>query len=65
MILQALKECYDRKLALGEIARDGWFSGGIDFRLDLDDCGNIVSIADLRNVVGKKSVLFMISSRFT
>lgn len=56
MILQALKECYDRKLALGEIARDGWVRGGIDFRLDLDCEGNIVGIDDLRDVEGKKSI---------
>jgi CRISPR-associated protein Csd1 len=54
MILQALKEYYDRKLVEGLIAQDGWISGGIDFLIDLDVNGNIQDVADLRELEGKK-----------
>jgi len=56
MILQALKEYYDRKVADGSIARDGWIKGGIDFLLSLDIEGNIIGISDLRETHGKKKV---------
>ncbi|GGF93852.1 hypothetical protein [Paenibacillus abyssi] len=36
MILLGLKEYYDRKAAIGEIAPDGWIGGGIDLLLELD-----------------------------
>jgi CRISPR-associated protein Csd1 len=60
MILQALKEYYDRKLKEGLIAQDGWIKGGIDFLLDLDFDGNIIDIADLRELKGKKKISFPI-----
>lgn len=56
MILEALKEYYDRKLKEGLIAQDGWIKGGIDFLIDLDFNGNIQDIADLRELEGKKKV---------
>jgi CRISPR-associated protein Csd1 len=56
MILQALKEYYDRKLNEGLIAQDGWIMGGIDFLIDLDLEGNIQDIEDLREFEGKKKV---------
>lgn len=56
MILQALKEYYDRKLNEGLIAQDGWIRGGIDFLIDLDFDGNIKDIADLRELEGKKKI---------
>lgn len=56
MILQALKEYYDRKLKEGLIAQDGWIKGGIDFLIDLDVDGNILDIEDLRELEGKKKV---------
>jgi CRISPR-associated protein Csd1 len=56
MILQALKEYYDRKLLEGLIAKDGWISGGIDFLIDLDVNGNIQGVADLRELEGKKKI---------
>ncbi|WP_138494384.1 type I-C CRISPR-associated protein Cas8c/Csd1 [Paenibacillus pinistramenti] len=54
MILLALKEYYDRKATLGEIAADGWIGGGIDFLLELDQNGRLCNIADLREDIGKK-----------
>jgi CRISPR-associated protein Cas8c/Csd1, subtype I-C/DVULG len=54
MILVALKEYYDRKAAIGEIAADGWIEGGIDFLLELDRDGRLRGIADLREGTGKK-----------
>jgi len=54
MILQVLKEYYDRKAKEGLIAPDGWLRGGIDFLIDLDFDGNIRNIADLREMDGKK-----------
>ena len=56
MILQALKEYYDRKAEEGLIAQDGWVRGGIDFLLDLDPDGNIQGISDLRETEGRKKV---------
>lgn len=56
MILQALKEYYDRKAAEGLIAKNGWIMGGIDFLLELDANGNILNISDLRNTEGKKKI---------
>lgn len=56
MILQALKEYYDRKLEEGLIAPDGWIKGGIDFLLNLDLDGNIQAIEDLREFEGKKKI---------
>jgi len=56
MILQALKEYYDRKAEEGAIARDGWIRVGIDFLIELDLAGNIQGIADLRELAGKKYV---------
>jgi CRISPR-associated protein Csd1 len=56
MILQALKEYYDRKADLGLIAQDGWIKGGIDFLVDIDLDGNINNIHDLREMQGKKFV---------
>ena len=56
MILQALKEYYDRKAIEGLIARDGWIAGGIDFILDIDIYGNVRNIEDLRESEGRKKV---------
>ncbi|MDD4592096.1 MAG: type I-C CRISPR-associated protein Cas8c/Csd1 [Parabacteroides sp.] len=56
MILQALKEYYDRKLEEGSIAPDGWIKGGMDFVLELDSDGNIQNISDLREIDGKKKI---------
>ena len=56
MILQALKEYYDRKAEEGLIAQEGWISGGIDFLIDIDLDGNIQAIADLREMEGKKKI---------
>lgn len=54
MILLALKEYYDRQLAAGLIAQDGWIQGGIDFLLEIDLNGDLRNIADLREGEGKK-----------
>lgn len=56
MILQALKEYYDRKAVDGSIAGEGWIAGGIDFILNLDNDGNIITIEDLREFEGNKRV---------
>jgi len=56
MILQALKEYYDRKAVEGLIAQDGWIKGGIDFLIVLDPEGNLQGIEDLREYQGKKKV---------
>jgi CRISPR-associated protein Csd1 len=60
MILQALKEYYDRKAAENEIARDGWIQGGLDFLIDLDERGNIINIHDLREFEEKKPLSYPI-----
>ncbi len=56
MILQALKEYYDRKAEEGLIAPDGWIKGGIDFLIDLDLDGNMQAIEDLRDYDGKRKI---------
>lgn len=56
MILQALKEYYDRKVVDGSIARDGWIRGGLDFLLVLDLDGKLLNINDLRESNGRKKV---------
>jgi len=56
VILQELKEYYDRKLQEGTIAKDGWIKGGLDFLIDLDLEGNIIGISDLREVQNKKKL---------
>jgi CRISPR-associated protein Csd1 len=54
MILQALKEYYDRKAVNGGIAPEGWIQGGIDFLIIIDKSGNYQDVADLREFVGRK-----------
>lgn len=56
MILQALKEYYDRKASEGLIASDGWIAGGIDFLIDIDHYGDIQSIENLQELEGKKKM---------
>ncbi|GAB6178765.1 type I-C CRISPR-associated protein Cas8c/Csd1 [Desulfotomaculum defluvii] len=56
MILQALKEYYDRKAAEGLIAQDGWIQGGIDFLIELNIDGDAQDLVDLREFKGKKSI---------
>ena len=56
MILQALKEYYDRKLQDGLIAQDGWIKGGIDFLIHLDPYANVLDISDLRETEGKNKI---------
>ena len=56
MILQELKEYYDRKLQEGTIAKDGWIKGELDFLIDLDLDGNIIGISDLREGHDKKEL---------
>lgn len=56
MILQALKGYYDRKEKEGQIARDGWIKGGLDFLLDLNEQGEITGISDLREQQGKRKI---------
>jgi CRISPR-associated protein Csd1 len=56
MILQALKEYYDRKAEGGTIAPEGWIKGSLDFLLKLDLDGNIQDIEDLRELEGKKKI---------
>ena len=56
MILQALKEYYDRKAVEGTIAKKGWIRGGIDFLIILDDFGNYQGIIDLREPEGRKKI---------
>ncbi|WP_211093523.1 type I-C CRISPR-associated protein Cas8c/Csd1 [Cohnella fermenti] len=51
-----MNEYYDRKLAEGSIAGDGWIEGGIDFLLELDLEGRLCSIADLRERSGNKAI---------
>ena len=56
MILQALKEYYDRKSADpdSDIAPEGWESKEIPFIIVLDNEGNLVQIEDTREGEGKK-----------
>jgi len=58
MILQALKEYYDRKAAdpKSGIAPQGWCVKGISFIIVLDKKGAFVSIQDMREGEGKKKV---------
>ncbi|MBN1648521.1 MAG: type I-C CRISPR-associated protein Cas8c/Csd1 [Spirochaetales bacterium] len=58
MILQALKEYYDRKLADPEsgIAPGGWVSGGLDFLIEIDPKGDFVGIESLQTKEGKKNI---------
>jgi CRISPR-associated protein Csd1 len=56
MILQALKEYYERKAADAEsgIAPDGWEHKEIPFVVVLDENGKLVQIEDTREADGKK-----------
>lgn len=56
MILQALKEYYDRKAANDTIAPEGWIKGNLDFCLELDTSGNILNVTDLREQKEKRIV---------
>jgi CRISPR-associated protein Csd1 len=58
MILQALKEYYDRLAADPEsgIAPEGWIQGGIDFLIELDVDGKFLGIQSLQEQNGKKKV---------
>jgi len=58
MILQALKEYYDRLAADPEsgIAPEGWIQGGIDFLIELDADGKFLSIQSLQEQDGKKKL---------
>lgn len=62
MILQALCEYYDRKLKLGEMARDGFIEKNIDFVVHLNRDGAYKMIEDLRepqgkNLIGKRYIV--------
>lgn len=56
MILQALKEYYDRKAADpdSEMAPQGWERKEIPFIIVLDNEGNLIQIEDTREGEGKK-----------
>ena len=56
MILQALKDYYDRKAADAEsgIAPPGWCTKELPFLIVLDMSGNVVNVEDTREMVGKK-----------
>lgn len=54
MILQALKEYYDRKAAEGDIAPLGWEWKEIPFIVVLDSMGDLKQIEDTREGEGKK-----------
>ena len=56
MILQALKEYYDRKAAdpNSDIAPEGWELKEIPFIIVLDNEGNLIQIEDTREGEGKK-----------
>jgi len=58
MILQALKEYYDRKAsdANSGIAPEGWITGGLDFLIEIDNQGNCLGIESLQEQQGKKTV---------
>ena len=58
MILQALKEYYDRLAADPEsgIAPEGWIQGGIDFLIELDADGKFLGIQSLQEQDGKKTI---------
>ncbi len=59
MILQALKEYYDRMAAYGgddAIAPQGWEKKEIAFLIVIDEQGNLVNVEDTREKVGKKLI---------
>ena len=58
MILQALKEYYDRKAAdpESEIAPEGFEKKGLQFLIVITDEGEFVNIEDTRERVGNKLV---------
>lgn len=58
MILQALKDYYDRKAADPEsgIAPEGWIQSGIDFVIELDTDGKFLGIQCLQEQEGKKKI---------
>src|SRR5690554_2774957 len=56
MILQSVKEYYDRKAEEGEIAQEGWIKGGLDFHIELDAEGNPQGIHDMRETYGNKKI---------
>jgi CRISPR-associated protein Csd1 len=58
MILQALKEYYDRKALDPQsgIAPPGWCVKGISFIIVIDEKGDFVKIKDMRDGEGKKKV---------
>ncbi|HOX31079.1 MAG TPA: type I-C CRISPR-associated protein Cas8c/Csd1 [Spirochaetales bacterium] len=58
MILQALKEYYDRKAADpdGGMASEGWIQGGIDFIIELDLDGRYLGIECLQEQSGKNYI---------
>lgn len=60
MILQALKEYYDRKMADPEsdIAPEGWIRKGIDFVIVLKENGDFLQIDCLQEKKGKKTIPF-------
>lgn len=57
MILQALKEYYDRKAAdpASGMAPEGWIAGGLDFLIVLDRDGNYKGLECLQEQEGKKT----------
>jgi CRISPR-associated protein Csd1 len=58
MILQRLNELYDRFIADGEdIARKGWSSKAISFRVIIDREGKLQAIQDAASYEGKKRIL--------
>lgn len=58
MILQALKEYYDRLAADPEsgIAPEGWIQGGIDFLIELNADGKFLNIQSLQEQGGRKKL---------
>ncbi|HQO65930.1 MAG TPA: type I-C CRISPR-associated protein Cas8c/Csd1, partial [Spirochaetales bacterium] len=58
MILQALKEYYDRKAADPEsgVAPEGWIQSGIDFVIELSTDGNFLGIQCLQEQGGKRKI---------
>lgn len=53
MILQSLREYYERKKNLGEIAPDGFIEKRIEFLIELDEDGTFLGLSDLREPVKK------------
>lgn len=58
MILQALKEYYDRKSADSGsgIAHRGWFRGKIDYVIIIDEEGHFVDLSCLQEIKGTKRI---------